>query len=81
MEKLMERYLLVHKYRGAINIASMRIFDTFEQTRDYIAENLIRPNDRMNWITLASHFVYLVNDREEAKLLNRRELIALGLRS
>lgn len=69
-------YLLARKWRGAINIASMRYFSTYDSLHHHIQEH---PPE--HWSGGEPFHVYEVyNDGREAKPFTHKQNQALGLR-
>ena len=67
-------YLLAKKWRGAINITSMRYFADYDALKAHIGQN--RPSS-WDW-----HHVYRIyDDGRDAKALTLNENRALGLRA
>jgi len=72
-------YLFAAKWRGAINIASMRYFDTIEGLEAHV-----RTQTPQYWEASATgtwHAYRVSNDGTEAKALSLKECRAIGLRS
>lgn len=72
-------YLFCAKWRGSINIASMRYFGTFEEL-----ENHIRTQTPEQWEASAAgtwHAYRVYSNGTEAKALSLKECRAIGLRA
>ena len=69
-------YLLAVKCRGAINIASMKYFDSLLELEGYIGRN----TDEYNWSFHHAYRIPHLTDNKEAKAFSAKEKIAVGLR-
>lgn len=69
-------YLLVKKWRGAINIASMKHFDSLLELEAYIKNH----PDEYSWNFHHAYRIPHLTDNAEAKALSTKEKIAVGLR-
>lgn len=69
-------YLLAKKWSGAINIASMKYFNSLPEMKAYIKNN----TDEYNWIFHHAYRIPHLTDNAEAKALSHKEKVAVGLR-
>jgi len=69
-------YLLAKKWRGAINIASMKYFDSLFDLEAYVKNN----PDEYGWTFHHAYRIPHLTDNAEAKPLSLKEKRAIGLR-
>jgi len=73
--------LLVVKWRGSINVASMRTFESLDALKAYVESGACRKHPGANGLGLNYFYAYHVfGDGTEARLLKKAEMQAVGLR-